>query len=78
LLYLTPVAYSATAVPDQFRNLYILNPVATLIEGLRWSLIGTGAPSLGRAAWSGAFCVIVFLTGCVVFTRLERGFADVI
>ena len=78
LLYLTPVAYSASAVPKQFRNLYVLNPVATLIEGLRWSAIGTDAPSVGRAVFCAAFCILIFVSGCVVFTRLERSFADVI
>lgn len=78
LLYLTPVAYSATAVPAEFRSLYTLNPLATFVEGLRWSILATGRPSAGRTLLSAVFAVVVLLAGCVVFTRLERSFADVI
>ena len=78
LLYLTPVAYSADLVPERFRELYLLNPLGALIEGLRWSLLGSDPPSAGRIAASVAFSIVVLLAGCALFNRLERGFADVI
>jgi lipopolysaccharide transport system permease protein len=78
LLYLTPVAYSATAAPERFRAVYDLNPIAALLEGVRWSLLSTEPPSPLRVACSFAFCVVTLVGGCIVFTRLERGLADVI
>src|SRR6185437_5432530 len=50
LLYASPVAYAAATVPDQWRSLYYLNPLVAAIEGLRWSLLGTDAPSAGSVA----------------------------
>jgi lipopolysaccharide transport system permease protein len=78
LLYLTPITYSASAVPERFRTLYQLNPLRPLIEGMRWSLVGTPAPSLISVLASAATGAIVLFAGCAVFTRLERTFADVI
>ncbi len=78
LLYLTPVAYSATAVPDRYRDIYALNPIGAVIEGFRWALIGTQRPESARIGLAAAACVAVLFVGSSVFTRLERGFADVI
>lgn len=79
LLYLSPVGYSLAAVPDDLRNLYLLNPVATIVEGTRWSLLGTSyLPAAWAVAYSCAFSVAALLIGLVVFARREAGFADVI
>jgi lipopolysaccharide transport system permease protein len=78
LLYLTPVAYSVEAVPHRFRGLYEINPLGTLVSALRWSILGTDRPSVARLVASVVVCVIALGAGCVVFTRMERGFADVI
>lgn len=78
LQYLTPVAYSITAVPDRFRGLYELNPMATIVSGFRWAILDTGAPTPGKAGVAGCVCVAVFVAGVLVFNRLERGLADVI
>ena len=40
LLFVTPVAYSVAAVPPELRTIYLLNPMATIVEGCRWSLVG--------------------------------------
>jgi lipopolysaccharide transport system permease protein len=79
LLYLSPVAYSLAAVPANLRDLYLLNPLATVIEGARWALLGgTYLPP----AWAIAYTVVLSLgalvIGMSVFARREWGFADVI
>jgi lipopolysaccharide transport system permease protein len=78
LLYASPVAYAASNVPERYRALYFLNPVATLLEGLRASLLGTPAPAptLVIAALTTTLAVLVL--GTLLFRRLERRFADVI
>ena len=78
LLYASPVAYAASTVPDRYREAYLLNPVATLLEGFRASLLGTPAPGpqpvLAALAWTG----LALFVGITLFRRLERRFADVI
>jgi lipopolysaccharide transport system permease protein len=79
LLYLSPVAYSLQAVPKNLRNLYLLNPVASIIEGTRWSLLGTSSlPPAWAIAYTVAFTAVVLLIGLAIFARRESQFADVI
>jgi lipopolysaccharide transport system permease protein len=78
LLFLSPVAYTLNSVPASTRTLYELNPLAGLLEGLRWSLLGTPRPSVGLALYSTLSSAAIFVVGLLVFHRLERGFADVI
>jgi lipopolysaccharide transport system permease protein len=77
-LYASPVAYPVSLVPEKWRLLYSLNPMVGVIEGFRWTLLGTEAPAFGVIAVS-AVMVIVLLSGGVVFFKwMERTFADVI
>jgi lipopolysaccharide transport system permease protein len=78
LLYASPVAYAAARVPERWHTLYYLNPLVAVIEGLRWSMLGTDAPSAGSVAWSALVAALAVAAGVVVFRRMERGFADVI
>ena len=81
LLFVTPVAYSVAAVPPGIRTLYLLNPMATVVEGCRWSLVGrTHLPvvSIWAIAYTIAVTFLVLLAGLVVFARLEWKFADVV
>lgn len=78
LLYATPVAYPLSAVPDNARVFVQANPLTGIIEGFRWSAIGTGSPSVASVAWASAVSVAVFFAGALIFTNKERGFADVI
>lgn len=78
LLFLSPVAYSLAAVPSGSRPFYELNPLAGLLEGFRWSLLDTGAPSVGLTIYAAAVSVGLLLVGVLVFHRMEKGFADVI
>ena len=84
LMYGSPVAYAVVFVmkniPAQYHALYMLNPLASLLEGLRWSLLGSTAPS-PEWPWViyAAFCAAgVFVWGAFGFKKMERKFADVI
>jgi lipopolysaccharide transport system permease protein len=77
-LYASPVAYSTTAVPERYRAFYDLNPMTWLLEEFRWSTLGQPAPSVLHIALSVVVSVAVFVAGAVVFSKMERGFADVI
>lgn len=74
----SPVVYPASLVPEQWRWLYNLNPMAGVIEGFRWTLLKTPPPSLDRIAVTIAFVSALLLLGMSYFNRMERKFADVI
>jgi lipopolysaccharide transport system permease protein len=76
-LYITPVAYSNTLIPEQWQFVYALNPMAGVVQGFRWVLLGTEAP--GNLIWvSVGVAVIVLVTGLFYFKRMERQFADLV
>jgi lipopolysaccharide transport system permease protein len=81
LLFVTPVAYSVAAVPPGLRTIYLLNPMATIVEGCRWSLVGhthLGIISMWAVAYATATTFVVLIAGLVIFARLEWRFADVV
>jgi len=77
-MYATPIAYSATIVPERFRWLYSLNPMTGVVEGFRWALLGTDGP-VGLPILVSILAVIVLLVGGVMyFKHMEDSFADVV
>jgi len=76
--FVTPVAYPSSLVPERWHVLYKLNPMAGVVEGFRWALVGstetTGALLIASA---GAVAVLVAL-GLIYFQRMEKTFADVV
>lgn len=76
-LFATPVAYPASLVPEKWRPLYGINPMAGVVEGFRWALLG--GPSPGSMPVFSAVVVMLALTaGVVYFRRVEGTFADII
>jgi homopolymeric O-antigen transport system permease protein len=77
-MYASPVAYSTSIVPEKWRWLYGLNPMAGVVEGFRWALLGKAAPDFGMMTASfGAVCVVL-VSGLFYFRRMEKTFADVV
>jgi ABC-type polysaccharide/polyol phosphate export permease len=76
-MFLTPVAYPMSLVPEQWRLLYSLNPVAGVLEACRWALLGTPWPGM-RLLVSLLVAAAVLAGGLAYFKRSERRFADVI
>lgn len=77
-MFASPVVYPSQLVPRQWRPVYALNPVATVIDGLRWSALGTPAPGGSQVLASVLAAVAVLAMGLTIFRRAERTFADVI
>jgi lipopolysaccharide transport system permease protein len=76
-MFATPVAYPASLVPEKWRALYGLNPMAGVIEGFRWALVGGPAPGLMTLV--SALVVAVALGGGIAYFRSFEGtFADLI
>ena len=76
-MFATPVAYPASLVPDSWRPLYGLNPMATVVEGFRAALLGTPGPS-GMVLPSVVVLLVMLALGLRYFRRVEGTFADVI
>jgi lipopolysaccharide transport system permease protein len=78
LKYLTPVAYSATLVPDRWQTLYRLNPMTGVVQGFRWALLGTGQPPDWTTAAAAAAVLVLLVSGAFYFRRTERTIVDMI
>jgi lipopolysaccharide transport system permease protein len=77
-LFATPIAYSISLIPEKWRLLYGLNPLAGPIAGFRSALLGTPAPDGGLLAVSVATTIALLIVGVAYFVRTDRTFADVI
>jgi lipopolysaccharide transport system permease protein len=78
-LYVSPVGFSSSVVPEKWRFLYSLNPMVGVIDGFRWSILGGEA----KLYWPGfllslALVLLLLVSGISYFRRMERTFADVI
>jgi lipopolysaccharide transport system permease protein len=74
----TPIAYPLTAVPEQLRFVYALNPMVGAVEGFRWTLHDTAAFPAVTVTLSAATTAVLFFTGLYHFRRTEDTFADFI
>lgn len=77
-LYMTPVAYSAVLIPENWRFLYGLNPMVGVVEAFRWVLLGKEPPSLAMVVISAMMAVGLLYSGLVYFQKMEDEFADII
>lgn len=77
-LFATPVVYSSGLIPERWRPLYGLNPMAGVVDGFRW-MIAPGSPALSNGLAISVAAVAILLTaGLYFFRRVERSFADVV
>jgi lipopolysaccharide transport system permease protein len=77
-MFMSPIVYSVSLVPEEWRWLYGLNPMVGVIEGFRWALLGQVAPDPIVLIESCLIFCIVFIVGLLYFKKMERQFADVI
>jgi lipopolysaccharide transport system permease protein len=75
--FATPVIYPVTLIPEAWRWLLALNPLAGVIDGFRWSVLGTGGLRVGVLAIGVAVAITLLTSGLVYFKHVERRFADV-
>lgn len=76
-MYITPIAYPATLIPEKYLALYYLNPMAGVVEGFRWSLVG-GAPPHEYAYYSFVVIGLLFISALYYFRKVERQMADIV
>jgi lipopolysaccharide transport system permease protein len=75
--YASPVIYSSQSIPAAWRVVYALNPMAGVLNGFRWCLLGTVPP--GPEIWSSVVvAILVFLSGMMMFLRVQRTMVDIL
>ena len=77
-MFASPVAYPSSLVPEKWRGVYGLNPMASVIEGFRWALTGHGEPPSILLAASSLAVVLLVLSGLVYYHAVEGTIADVV
>ena len=77
-MYASPVAYSSSLIPEQWRFLYGLNPMAGVVEGFRWALLGQPISVISFLPISVMAVILLFLSSLFYFQRMELTFADVV
>jgi len=77
-LFATPVAYPSSLIPEPWRALYGINPVAGVVEGFRWALLGTDTAPGPMVIVSTLMALVLLVSGAFYFRRMEKTFADVV
>jgi lipopolysaccharide transport system permease protein len=77
-LFATPIVYPSSLLPEPWRTLYGINPLAGVVEGFRWALLGTDTAPGGMIVVSTTVALAVLVGGAMYFRRVERTFADVV
>ena len=77
-MYITPVVYPLTEVPERYRNLYVLNPMVSIVETFREAFLGVSSIEPKHVVISVFVTLCIFLTGVILFSRIEKTFMDTV
>ena len=77
-MFSSPILYSSSSIPPDFRPLYWLNPMAITVDGLRWAIAGTSAPAIEEGLEGIIVAAILLCTGYIFFRHREPGFSDTV
>jgi len=77
-MFITPIIYPSSVLPESWRVFYGLNPLAGVVEGFRWALLGTNTKPGAMMIVSILMALFALITGAYFFRRTEKSFADVV
>ncbi len=77
-MFATPIAYPSSMLHEPWRTLFGLNPMAGVVEGFRWALLGSHVPPVGMMLSSAGMSLLLLVTGLFYFRKMERSFADIV
>lgn len=77
-IYITPVGFSSTIVPERWRTLFALNPLVAIIDGFRWATLGQPSLRPSEIVLAIVVSAVILISGLYYFRQTERTFADLI
>ncbi|OWK75272.1 ABC transporter permease [Flavobacteriaceae bacterium JJC] len=77
-MYITPVVYPVSALPEKFRFLVYFNPLSSVFECFRYAFLGAGSFELISIVWSSIFITLILIIGTVIFNKVEKSFMDTV
>ena len=77
-MFATPIAYPSSLLPEPWKTFYGINPMAGVVEGFRWSLLGVNSAPGPIIYVSSAISLLLLISGAFYFRRMEKNFADVV
>lgn len=76
-MYASPVVYASTLIPEYWRGLYYMNPLANVVDGVRWCLLGMAPPPWTMVGLGYAVAMPMIILGAYHFRRTERNIVDI-
>jgi lipopolysaccharide transport system permease protein len=77
-MYITPVIYPISQIPEKYRWAILANPVSSIVESFKYGFTGTGSFSPNGIIYSGIFSIVLFLASLAIFNRTEKTFMDTV
>jgi lipopolysaccharide transport system permease protein len=77
-MYITPVIYPISQIPEKYRWVIMINPVSSVVESFKYGFTGSGTFNLSSIMYSGLFSVILFFASVAIFNRTEKTFMDTV
>ncbi|KMQ70414.1 ABC transporter permease [Chryseobacterium koreense] len=77
-MYITPVVYPISALPEKLRFLAVFNPLSSVFECFRYAFLGAGSFDLMNLIWSSIFIFALLIIGTVIFNKVEKSFMDTV
>lgn len=77
-MYATPIIYPLSKIPEKYKAIIIANPMTSIVEAFRHSLLGIGEVNYLHLAYSGAFMIFVLVVGILMFNKIEQSFMDTV
>ena len=77
-MYITPVVYPISALPEKFRFLVYMNPLSSIFQCFRYAFLGSGSFELMSMVWSSVFITLILIIGTVIFNKVEKSFMDTV
>ena len=78
LMYVTPVIYPVSAIPETYKKFVMYNPIAPIIETFRYGFTGAGSFNWVSLTYSASFMIIIVFIGIIIFNKTEKTFMDTI
>lgn len=77
-MYATPVIYPLSSTPEKYKHILELNPMAPIIEGIRYGLLGTGNFSVAQLLYTTGITLVILFLGTITFNKVEKTFVDTV